>query len=272
MSVSVKIRASSLGGLFDCPARFEAEQINHIYGPSGSRALLGNAIHASTSIYDHGLINNTGITIDEAAGAAVELIHKPNEEVIWDEDDSPKLLEHIAVNLHKLYCNNISPVLNFLAVEVTCLPVEISDLGLTLTGTIDRVYKYYNVKTKKTELGICDLKTSASAVSPQGVVKTQNHAFQIGVYTLLAQKSLDTTLKAPAQIIGLNTSKTDKAWRVGLGQIEDPLDLLISRDGQIGLLEYAAKIIHSGAFFPNPRSMFCSAKSCPIHNTCRFVK
>ena len=53
-------------------------------------------------------MNGTGITPDEAAGAAVDAIHKPDEEVVWD-DLQPTEAERIALSLHRLYCSTIAP-------------------------------------------------------------------------------------------------------------------------------------------------------------------
>lgn len=79
----VTIRASSLGSLFDCPARWAATHIDGIRMPSNGKAALGKAVHASTAVYDQSTIDGLGITIDEAAGAAVDAIHRPDEETIW---------------------------------------------------------------------------------------------------------------------------------------------------------------------------------------------
>ena len=81
----ILIRASSLAGLFECPARWEAQNIRGLRTPSSGSARLGTAVHTSTALFDTSRMNGTGITPDEAAGAAVDAIHKPDEEVLWDE-------------------------------------------------------------------------------------------------------------------------------------------------------------------------------------------
>ena len=45
---TIRIRASSIGELFDCPARWEAKHIQGLRLTMGGKAALGKAIHAST--------------------------------------------------------------------------------------------------------------------------------------------------------------------------------------------------------------------------------
>ena len=73
----VSIRASSLPEAFDCPARFEAKHLLGMRSPRSGKALLGTAIHASTAVYDRSRLEQSGITVDEAAAAAVDAIHHP---------------------------------------------------------------------------------------------------------------------------------------------------------------------------------------------------
>ncbi|MDD3676040.1 RecB family exonuclease [Thauera propionica] len=262
----VIIRASSLGRLFDCPASWAATYIEGKRVPSNGKAMLGKAVHASTAVYDQSRIDGAGITIDEAAAAAVDIIHyHPDEDVVWD-DDTPQDVEKIALSLHTKYCQIIAPQQNYTAVEIQCERLEISDIGLILTGTTDRV--------RETEEGfsICDLKTGKAAVGPDGKVKTAGHAYQMGVYELLAEHASGVPISAPAQIIGMNTAKTPASQRVGTGEIAGARDVLLGDGESPGVLEYAAKIIHSGMFWGNPKSMMCHERYCPIFSTCKFRK
>ena len=68
----ITIRASSLGRLFDCPASWSATHIDGKRTPSNGKAMLGKAVHASTAVFDQSGIDGTGISIDEAAAAAVD--------------------------------------------------------------------------------------------------------------------------------------------------------------------------------------------------------
>lgn len=259
----ILIRASSLAGLFECPARWEAQNIRGLRTPSSGSARLGTAVHTSTALFDTSRMNGTGITPDEAADAAVDAIHKPDEEVLWD-DLQPTEAERIALSLHRLYCSTIAPRQTYAAVEATCERLDIADLGIALTGTVDRV--------RRTEdgYGIADIKTGKSAVGVDGTCKTQGHTAQLAVYELLAEHSTDICIEAPAQIIGLQVAKTERGQRVATGTISGGRDLLIGDEEFPGLLEMAATLIHSGNFYGNPRSNGCGEKYCPIFNICKW--
>lgn len=261
----VAVRASSLPGLFDCPARFEATQIRGLRSPSSGKAILGRAVHASTAVYDVARIQGDfDLTPDEAAGAAVDVIQRPEEDVAWDESLTPATAEKIALDLHGLYCDQIAPEEEYAAVEVTCEALTITDLNLTLTGTVDRIYKADG------DLGIADIKTGSRAVAADGTVETAGHAYQLGVYELLAGQALGRPMTAPAQIIGLQTGKTAKGQRAAIGQVDGARLTLVGDDETPGVLELAAKMLHAGTFFGNPRSMMCHDRYCPIFSNCYF--
>lgn len=257
------IRASSLAELFDCPARFEAKQILKMRNPTSGAAQLGTAVHAGTAVFDQSVIDCSGVTIDEAAGAVVDAIHKPEFDVAWDEDLQPKAAEKIALALHTKYCSEISPKQKYVGVEVTCNRLEITDLGIALTGTTDRIRQLPDGR-----YGVSDLKTGSRAVGSDGRAVTSGHAAQLGVYELLAEQTLGEIISAPAQIIGMQTAKTTQ--KVGTGEIENAKAALIGDEESPGLLEHAANVIHSGMFYGNPKSTICSAKYCPRHPTCKF--
>jgi len=261
----ITIRASSLGGLFDCPARWAAIHLDGKTMPGNVKSILGRAVHASTAVYDQSTIDGTGITIDESASAAVDLIANPEEEVIWGEDTKTDA-EKIAISLHTRYCNQISPQQKYLAVELRCERLEISDIGIALTGSTDRIREVAGGRA------VCDLKTGKAVVGTDGMVKTAGHAYQMGVYELLAQHSICEEITGPSQIIGMNTAKTTAAQRIGTGEIIGARDALIGDGETPGVLEYAAKIIHSGIFFGNPKSMMCHQHYCPIYVNCKFRK
>jgi hypothetical protein len=260
----IAIRASSLPTLFDCPARWQAIHVQGLRTPTTGKAQLGRAVHASTAVYDQAVLDGSGITVEDAKAAAVDVIHRPDDDVDW-EDSTPSDAEAIALALHDRYCEEIAPRQTYRAVEVTCTELEIADLGITLTGTTDRIRE-----TPEGELGIADLKTGKTAVAADGTVKTQGHGYQIGVYELLAEAASGQHLTAAGQIIGLNAAKTAKAQRVGIGEIANARDALLGSEGVPGVLEMAAKLIHSGTFYGNPRSPLCSAKYCPAFQTCNY--
>jgi hypothetical protein len=235
--------------------------------PSSSKALLGKAIHKSTAVYDQSTIDKTGITVDEAAGAAVDTIRKPDEEVLFDSEDDAQDMQDIAVALHTKYCKEVAPKQEYVAVEVQCEKIEISDLGIILTGSTDRVGR------TDEGFGIRDLKSGGSAVRADGYVETKGAATQIAIYELLAEHGSGVPITAPAKIIGLQTGKTAKGQRVAVSQdIIGAREMLLGDEDSPGLLAIASKIIHSGDFMGNPRSQLCGAKYCPVFNNCRWRK
>jgi len=91
----ITIRASSLGTLFDCPARWAATHIDGMRMPSNGKATIGRAVHASTAVFDQSAIDGAGITIDEAAAAAVDAIYQLDEELVWGDCDTPQAAAEI---------------------------------------------------------------------------------------------------------------------------------------------------------------------------------
>ena len=259
----ITIRASSLPELFDCPARWEAKHITGLRMPSSSNAVLGKAVHAGTALFDHKRLEGTPISADDAASVVVDSIHRPDEDVDWGED-RPQEAEGIALALHGMYCRQIAPKQEYVAVEAACECLEITDIGIALTGTTDRVTKSAN------GYGIADIKTGKNAVSADGTVKTQGHAAQMAVYELLAEHSTGLPMDAPSQIIGLQVAKTDKGRRAGIGTITGGRDLLLGNGDSPGLLEHASAIIKRGLFPGNPRSMMCDKKYCPAFERCKW--
>lgn len=260
----IPIRASSLAELFDCPARWSAKHIDGLRLPRSAAAQLGTAVHASTGAFDASrLPGGNAITADEAAGALVDAIHHPEEDVDW-EDTAPRDAERIGLALHSRYCAEVAPTQVYRGVEVLCEKLEIPDLGIALTGTTDRV------RETEAGLGIVDLKTGGRAVGADGRATTQGHALQLGVYELLAEQAMGLAIAAPAQIVGLNTGKTPAAQRVGTGEVTTARAALIGDAERPGMLEYASRLIHRGDFFGNSKSVLCSARYCPAHPTCRM--
>lgn len=260
----VKVRASSLAELFDFPARWEAKHLLKMRLPRSAAAQIGTAVHAGTAAYDESLMSNQGLSIDDAAGALVDAIQKPKEDVDWSEVNQSEA-EKLALPLHKLYCEKVAPEQDYIAVETLCDDLTISDIGLTLAGTVDRV------RQTDQGLGIADIKTGKTAVGADGLVKTQGHAIQMGAYELLAGQALGQSMEAPAQIIGLQVAKTDRGRRVGTGEVTSAIDLLLdSEDGEPGLLRHAGNIIHGGNFYGNPRSALCNPRYCPRYQTCKW--
>lgn len=261
----ITIRASSLPELFDCPARWEAKHIKKLRLPSSGNAILGKAVHAGTAAFDTGILQGSPISVSDAAGVVADTIRKPEEDVDWGED-RPQEAEGIGIALTGLYCRSVAPAMKYIAVEATCERLEITDIGLALTGITDRV------AASQAGYGIVDIKTGKTAVAADGTVKTQGHAAQIAVYELLAEHSTGLAMDSPAQIIGLQVAKTDKGRRAGVGTILGGRELLLGDSENVGLLERASLLLHNGAFYGNPRSMMCHEKYCPAHSRCKWRK
>lgn len=259
----ITIRASSLAELFDCPARWEAKHLLGMRNPGSAAAQLGTAVHASTALFDQRRLDGDPISAYDAAGAFVDALHNPEHDVDWD-DTSPQELEPIGLALHSRYCNEIAPRQDYVGVEVQCDRLEITDIGIALTGTTDRIRRIDG------KLGIADLKTGARAVGSDGRAVTQGHGPQLGVYELLGEFSIGEPLTAPAQVIGLQTGKTKSSQRVGTGLVENARAALVGDEESPGLLQHAAAILHSGTFYGNGKSVLCSAKYCPRYQSCRF--
>lgn len=258
------IRASSLGELFDCPARWAAKHLDGKTMPRSAAAQLGTAVHAGTAAFDSSrLPGGSPISADDAAGALVEAIHHPEEDVDWD-DTAPRDAERIALALHARYCTDIAPTQTYLGVEVRCERLYIPDLDIALTGTTDRV------RATQRGHGISDLKTGGKAVGTDGRAVTQGHGAQLGVYELLAEHAMGLRITEPAQIVGMQTGKTAAAQRVGVGEVPNARAALVGTDEQPGLLEHASRLIKSGAFYGNPKSYLCSGRYCPAHPTCPY--
>lgn len=259
---NILIHASSLPDLFDCPARWAAKNIEKRFMPSSPSAQLGTAVHAGTAFFDDMALRGTPVSIDDTVGAVVDALHDESRDVDWG-DESPDKLEPVATSLVRLYCEEIAPTMTYVAVEAKCPELTLDDLGITLTGSTDRIRR-----DQDGCLGICDIKTGKTAVGADGTVKTQGHTAQMAVYELLAGQALDVPMTAPACIIGLQAAKTAKGRRCGIGTITGAVDLLLGTDDQPGLLQMAGKMLKSGDFYGNARSSLCSEKFCPIYQNC----
>jgi len=263
----VPIRASSFSTLMDCAHRWEGVYLLGLRGKRSARGQLGTAIHASTAVFDKGRMERAGITADDAAGILVDTLHKPEEAVDWG-DETPQALEKIGLALHTSYCTDWSPKWDFKSVEMTIPALDVAAGGITirLTGTLDRC----RVRAKRIGepgAGISDVKTGKMAVNTKGVAATKAHGAQIGIYELLYEMATNDPVTEPAEIIGLQTNS--KA-RIGTGQIIGARDMVVGTEGEPGLIEFAASMLKSGLFPPNPASMLCSEKYCPRWEQCRF--
>jgi hypothetical protein len=266
------VRASSWGGLFDCGHKWEGEHLLGMRMPSGLRAQLGTAIHASTAKFDSGrLPGGERLTVDETAGAFIDTLHHPEREVDYSKDDlTVTEAERIGLSLHTMYCFEISPRFDFLSVEQTLAPLEIDCGGghvVRLTGTMDRA------RVAQADIGVVipDVKTGSRVIerdkltgAPTVVLK--GRSAQIGTYQLMYEAT-EHVQTAGGQILALHTSGKPKALA---SRVWDAKRVMLGTETQPGLIEFAADMFRAGLFPPNPQSMLCSPKYCARWATCNF--
>jgi hypothetical protein len=260
------VRASSWGSLFDCAHKWEGEHLLGMRKPSGLRAQLGTAIHASTATFDNGrLPGSEPVSADDAAETFVRTLRQPEREVDYGADDLTLTeAEKIGLALHTRYCFELSPRFTFKSVEQTLQPMDIECGGgivVRLTGTMDRA------RAAETDSGIVipDIKTGRRVIE-QGEAKTKGRSAQLGTYQLMYENT-EGLPTAGAQVLALQTSGKPQ---VAASHVFDARRVMVGGEGQPGLIEFAAEMFRTGLFPPNPQSMLCSPKYCARWDTCHF--
>lgn len=271
----INIRASSLADLFDCAYRWEGRQILKMRTPASLPMVLGTAVHAGTAIFDSARMNGAPIKPDEAAGAVVDKLKHPGEDVDRSGSDmTDREAEIIGLTLHSKYCTQISPRYTFRAVELTLGAVEIDvpeqGVVVRLTGTLDRSRVLRFAGTD--HLRIADIKTGGrAAFKPKGkqeyVADTTGKGLQLGVYQILAEQTLGEPIDVAGEIIGLCTSASAPT---AVSVIPGAKDQILPRGGQPSLIEIAANMLRTGYFPPNPKSMTCGPRYCPRWKSCPY--
>jgi len=173
------------------------------------------------------------------------------------------------VKLTARYCQEISPTRRYAAVELACDALDIgTEYGVVrVTGTTDRIRIADDGR-----MGISDLKSGGRATEKTADggrrAVTKGHHIQLGIYTLMAEQASGERLDAPAEIIGLQTTKEAP---VATGEVADVKTPLLGTEEHPGLIQIAARMLRDGVFPPNPKSMLCSAKYCPAYGSrCRY--
>lgn len=265
----IVVRASAWPTLFDCAHRFYWQNIYGLRSPSAGPACLGTAIHGGTAAYDQAHLEGKPISIVDAVDASRELIAHPEDEVVWDEKLSMSEADKLAAALTTKYCADIAPKQCYEAVELQCAALDIATRHgvVRVTGKTDRVRVLVDGRK-----GIADIKSGATATTKNedGTrrANTKGHHMQLGIYTLMAEQETLEAMEAPAQIIGLQTTKETPC---ATGEVQDVKTALLGTDEFPGLIEIAASMAKSGAFPPNPKSMLCSNKYCPAYaHHCKF--
>jgi hypothetical protein len=260
------VRASSWGGLFDCAHRWEGEHLLGMRNASGLRAQLGTALHASTAAFDSGrLPGGSRMSVNDAAGAFVDALHKPDRDVDYSKDDlTVSDAEKIGLQLHTMYCLDLSPRFTFKSVEQKLDPLDIdcgSGIVIRLTGTMDRA----RVAATDDGIVIPDLK-SGSRVIEKGEAKVKGRSAQVGTYQLMYEHT-EQVETLGGQVLALQTSSKPQ---VMASKVFDAKRVMVGADGQRGLIEFAAEMFRTGLFPPNPQSMLCAEKYCARWSTCNF--
>ncbi|MBN6741317.1 PD-(D/E)XK nuclease family protein [Acidithiobacillus sp. MC6.1] len=257
------MRASSWADFFDCSQRWYYTHVEKLAGRQSHQATIGSAVHEGAAYFDMARLAGQPVPINDACEKAMGYIAEHGEETDWSalpQENAESVVRLLTQN----YCTLIAPKRNWVAVESRCAGVDIeTDHGiLRVTGTIDRV--------EDTDRGyrVSDLKSGKSAVkSGSMVANAKAHAAQLGIYTLMAEAELGIEMTAPAEIIGLNSTRDG---RIGTVEIEDVKTPLLGTEDAPGLIDMAARMLSLGLFPPNPRSMMCGEKWCAGYSRCHF--
>jgi hypothetical protein len=262
---TIDVRASSWGRLFDCAHAWEGEHLLGLRRPSGLRATLGTAIHASTAAFDQSRLDRTNISASDAADVFIHTLHHPTDDVDYKQDRSITMREAevIGLTLHTKYCVEISPRFTFKAVEMLMEPVEIDVDGITirLKGTMDRA----RVAEAEGGVVIPDIKSGSRLIEQDRVI-LKGRVAQLGAYELMYEENTGERTVG-SQIIALQTTSAAPAL---VSPIFDAKQSMVGTSTQKGLIEYAAGFFKSGDFPPNPQSTLCSEKFCARWKTCLF--
>lgn len=261
----VRVRASSLAGLFDDSLRWRAEQIDGIRGKTYGRSHLGSAVHFGTADFDRQRILPDGKP-DAAAAVGKFVEYFENDAgVHWLDIEKPAARK-IGQRLVSDYCTDISEQFEYVAVETPCQPLEItmdSGLVLQLTGTLDRIY------TVGGEYGVMDFKSGYGIINEAGDVDVDAHGPQLAEYELLetmATRETSFPITLDAVVMGFSTRSGKIQWQ----PVKNPRSLLFGDGDNMGYLQAAAKIIEHGLWVGNPRSMLCTERYCSIYNNCFY--
>lgn len=262
------IRASSWPSLFDCSYRWYFQNIAGLRMPSSGNAALGTAIHAGTAAFDSARLAGEQIDVVAAVDASRDALQNPEQEVAWDDSLTPKEADDFAIRLTTRYCQEVSPLRQYSAVELQCRALDIgTEYGVVrVTGTTDRIRVADDGRK-----GISDLKSGGRATEKTADggrrAVTKGHHIQLGIYTLMAEQASGERLDAPAEIIGLQTTKEAP---VATGEVADVKTPLLGTDDHPGLIQIAARMLKDGIFPPNNRSVLCSSKYCPGWSRCIY--
>jgi hypothetical protein len=265
----VEIRASSWGRLFDCAKAWEATHILGMRRPSGIRALLGTAVHAGTAAFDQAKIDKSPITAMDAADHLLAALRNPTDEVDYKQDTSINMrkAEEIGLTLLTKYCHEISPKFEFTSVERKMQPMDIDcgdGLIIRLKGSMDR--SRVALASEGNGDLIPDIKTGSRLFDADGAVLTKGRAAQLGAYQLMHEEDTGNHTVG-SQIVALETASQT---RVGVSKVFNAKLAMTGSPTQKGMIEFAATMLKTGDFPPNPSSSLCADKFCACYDSCIF--
>lgn len=281
MTIPLFIRPSSIGGFFDCNARWAAIHLDKMKSMTGSKAHIGNSIHKATEKADLIRLDNKEITkevIELVEHTAVETFNNLDQDIELDDKDRIDG-EQIARNVSKKYAKEVAPNLVVAASELSVSygdAIEFTDLNITIGGTVDLVLQ------NKQGLFIADKKTGKTAVDSSGWVNAAKYRLQIGAYEILADHFLRKNgfdgITTDSLIIGMTTAKTEANQRIGFGYTRGSQEHVVKAlkfiRSAVDNAENAKRDdeLFSDHFAENPNSFMCSEKYCPRFKQCSFFK
>lgn len=279
----VPIRASGLAEIFDCSERWVAKNYKGARGPTSGRSHLGTSVHYATSWYDNERVLPDGSPDTEMAIDKFAEIMRDDAKVLWS--DIPKQqADNIGRQLVTKYCLEVSHHFDWIKVEATCEPIELTmpnGVIFQVTGHVDRVRRQAVEECAKRShvpecvcpLGVTDFKTSARIVGADGRLAIDKHGCQLAIYELLeiqASTIIGRRMTLPALVLGFSTTG-DLA--IIPEEIPHPRSMLFGDGGENeGYLIAASKIIANKLYVGNTYSQLCTPRYCPWYNDCFYIK
>lgn len=263
----VPIRASGLGELFDCSFRWLGKAVLGHRGPTYGRSHLGSAIHHGTAYYDNERVIDGSPDTESAVDQFIEYL-RDDEKIIWADIPKQKA-EQIGIQLVTKYCLDVSSDYEWVKVEATCEPIEITmpnGVIFEITGHVDRVY------TRDGKFGVADFKTGGRVIAADGSLAVAKHGLQLAIYELLEIQAAQATgykMELPALIVGMSTTGD---LDILVEEVDNSRTLLFGDGETMGYLMGASAIIEHQLYLGNTQSQLCGERYCPSYNQCFYRK
>jgi hypothetical protein len=264
----VKIRASGLGEIFDCARRWKGRTIDGDKGQTHGRSHLGSSVHYGTAWYDNERTLDGGCPDTETAIDKFLEFFRAEDHVMWSDIPKQKA-EQIGIQLTSKYCLEISAQYEWIKVEATCEPIEITmpnGIIFELTGHVDRVY------TRDGKYGVADFKSGGRVIAADGSLAVDKHGLQLACYELLEIMAAEATghkMELPALIVGFSTSGD---LDILTEEVPNPRELLFGDGDYMGYLMGAAAIIEHQLYLGNTKSQLCGPRYCNSFDKCEYIK